>query len=189
MIQEALVFTKNVFDEHLKNRFGLHSSISVLNHLVDQEGTAPLKNQNKMVITLLNLEEETVQAFSNSYEALENQRYVSQPSPVRFNMDVLFAASFEDYEESLKFLNATVAFFQSNRSLNSTDYPNMPRGLNKLNFNIGALNYSETHNLWTSMGAKYLPSVIYKVRLLTIPTEDGKTFGTAMQKPSPNMNP
>jgi hypothetical protein len=36
--------------------------------------------------------------------------------------------------------------------------------------------------LWTSMGAKYTPSVIYKMRLLTIQTEDVITINTAISQ-------
>jgi hypothetical protein len=33
-----------------------------------------------------------------------------------------------------------------------------------VNFSVGDL-----HNLWSSVGAKYLPSAVYKVRMITLP--------------------
>lgn len=59
-------------------------------------------------------------------------------------------------------------FFQVNTALTVNSSSAIPKGLNKLEFDIEKLTYQEMHSLWTAMGAKYQPSVIYKMRLLTI---------------------
>ena len=40
----------------------------------------------------------------------------------------------------------------------------MPEGISALKFEIENTPSSKTHNLWTALGAKYLPSIVYKVR-------------------------
>lgn len=177
MIKNALVFTKKTLDEHLKNRFHLLEDVSVLNHLVDQEGGAPSKNQNKMVISLINLEHETNKPFVNRYSTSGGNKFEAINPSQRFNMDLLFTACFDDYEEALKFLTATVSYFQGCNSFTMKDHPDLPEGLGKLNFHIERLNYTETHNLWTAMGAKYQPSVIYKVGLITFQSLEVKETG------------
>lgn len=189
MIKNALVFTKNTLDEYLRNQFGLQETIVVLNHLVDQEGATPLKNQNKMVISLINLEEETTRQYSGRYYTTTDQRFQATCPPLRFNMDVLFTASFEDYEESLKFLTATVTYIQGNGSFNHDTHPRMPQGLQKLNFDIESLSYSETHDLWISMGAKYQPSVIYKARLVTIQADMAQQTGHLVEGTAISLEP
>ena len=59
-------------------------------------------------------------------------------------------------------------FFQAHQSVNSNSHTNLPEGINKLSFILEQLKYSEMHSLWTSLGAKYTPSVVYKMKLIDI---------------------
>lgn len=171
MLQSALMFIKQQLDQTLINGFELDESITVLNHLIQQGGSFPEKNQNKMVITLINLDYETNKAYSgNRYRLPDNNFTTIQPDSL-FNVDLLFTASFDDYEEALKFLNATIAFFQATPSFNTKVTPSIPEGIKTLNFEIENISFSETHNLWSAMGAKYQPSIIYKVRHVVIQSD------------------
>lgn len=190
MIQEALVFVKNALDQNLKNRFELLESITVLNYLIDQGGELPQINHNKVVISLLNLEHETAKQYSREGIRRDNAQQLQKVNPaVRFNLDLLFTASFDDYEESLKFLNAVIAYFQSNPLLTAQTNPMMPTDLQKLSFEVEKLSYVDTHNLWTAMGAKYQPSIIYKVRHITIQEEEVKTLESPISRISTLAEP
>ncbi|MDD5754264.1 MAG: DUF4255 domain-containing protein [Methylococcales bacterium] len=180
MIQTALVFIKKKLDQYLVNSFKLDESIAVLNHLVGQDGSCPKKNQNKMVITLINLDYETFKQFQNPSQRTKDNSIVKTNPAVQFNVDLLFTACFDDYEEALKFLTATIAFFQSNNSFNSKTTPDIPNGIKTLNFEIEKTSYFEIHNLWNAMGAKYQPSIIYKVRHISIQSSEIKTIVSAV---------
>jgi hypothetical protein len=93
----------------------------------------------------------------------------------------LFSSNFADYAEGLKFLNAAILFFQVHTFLDAATYPQMPEGLSKIEFDIEKLTYHQMHSLWTSMGAKYLPSVIYRMRLITIKGSDVTGFTPAVK--------
>jgi hypothetical protein len=176
MIQNTLLFVKNKLDQYLKNRFKLDESIAVLNHLVSQDGSYPQKNQNKMVITLINLDYDTNKQYHSKQYRMGDNDFVKTNPSIQFNVDLLFTASFDDYEESLKFLNATIAFFQSNNSFNAKTTPDIPIGIKMLNFEIENASYFEIHNLWNAMGAKYQPSIIYKVRQVVIQSDEIKSI-------------
>ncbi len=171
MIKSALVFIKNQLDQYLVNRFDLDESTTVLNYLVEQNGSVPQKNQNKMVLTLINLDHETSKQYYGGQQRIGNQSVKVNPA-VHFNVDLLFTASFDDYDESLKFLNATISFFQGNNVLDEKKCSDMPDGITSLNFEIENSSYFETHNLWSAMGAKYQPSIIYKVRHVSIQNDE-----------------
>ncbi|WP_320823093.1 Pvc16 family protein [Reinekea sp.] len=128
--------------------------------MLQQDGSFPQKNQNKMVITLINLDHETTRAYSTTHRRLSDGSFAKTESDALFNVTLLFTASFDDYEEALKFLNATIAFFQATPSFNSKVTPGLPKGIKALNFDIENTSFSETHNLWSAMGAKYQPSII-----------------------------
>lgn len=168
MIQTALVFIRKKLDQYLVNHFALEESITVLNHLTNQDSSSPKKNQNKMVLTLINLDYDTNKQYQNTKHRAGDNGTVKVNPAVQFNLDLLLTASFDDYEEALKFLNASIAFFQSHNSLNVKSTPDLPVGIKALNFEIENSSFSEIHNLWSAMGAKYQPSIIYKVRHVTV---------------------
>jgi hypothetical protein len=168
MLQTVLLFIKKKLDQALVNGFELDESITVLNHLLQQDGSFPEKNQNKMVITLINLDHETNKAYSANHHRLRDDSFAKTQPDTLFNVTLLFTASFGDYEEALKFLNATIAFFQATPSFNSKVTPGLPKGIKALNFDIENTSFSQTHNLWSAMGAKYQPSIIYKVRHVAV---------------------
>ena len=172
MLEAALIFIRKKLDQHFVNYFGLNESATVLNHLIDPDGSVPQKNQNKMVITLINLEHETAKQFYGGQKNVGGDSSGKVYPAIHFNLDILFTASFDDYEESLKFLGETIAFFQANQSFNSRNMPDIPTGITMLNFEIESASYFETHNLWSAMGAKFQPSIIYKVRHIGIQSDE-----------------
>lgn len=171
MLQAALLFIKSKLDQALVNGFELDENITVLNHLIQQDGSSPEKNQNKMVITLINLDYETNKAYTGNHYRLRDNNFAKTQPDTLFNVDLLFTASFDDYEEALKFLNATIAFFQATPSFNAKTTPDLPTSIKSLNLDIENTSFFETHNLWSAMGAKYQPSIIYKVRHVAVQSD------------------
>lgn len=168
MIGPALQFTHQILDQFLRNRFGLDESVVILNNVVDSTGAVPVANQNKVVISLLNIDKETNRPFYNINKKLSSGSYADMNTTERFNLDILISANFDAYAETLKFLNAAILFFQVNPGLDASTSSSIPAGLNKLEFEIEKITYHQMHSLWTAMGAKYQPSVVYKIRLITI---------------------
>lgn len=172
MLQTALLFIKQKLDEYLLNSFELEESVTVLNHLVAQDGSSPAKNNNKMVLTLINLDYDTTKPFYGATHQGKNNQVIRSNPGNMFNIDLLFTACFDDYEEALKFLNATIAYYQNHMVINRAQAPDLPEGMRALTFEIANSTYFETHNLWSAMGAKYQPSIIYKVRHVNIQSDD-----------------
>ncbi|NTE05715.1 DUF4255 domain-containing protein [Agrobacterium tumefaciens] len=168
MINEALQFTNNVLNQFLKNRFNLDDSRVVLNNLIESNGAIPERNQNKIVISLINIERETTKPFYNRNQQLLSGNYGTVNPEERYNLDILISSNFDDYAETLKFLNEVILFFQLNNSLDASVSSLIPSGIHKLDFEIEKMTYHQMQSLWTAMGAKYQPSVIYKMKLITL---------------------
>ncbi|AZZ98486.1 DUF4255 domain-containing protein [Pseudoalteromonas sp. R3] len=168
MIDIALRFVEQQLNQTLKTLFALENDIVIMNHLVEASGAPVLANQNKIVITLINLEHETNKQFYGGQRTTTDSHVQQFQPAARFNLDILITAHFDSYNEALKFLNAAVAFFQSFPALTKKEFPNMPEGLGQLQFEIENSPYTQTHNLWSALGAKYQPSIIYKVRHVTV---------------------
>jgi hypothetical protein len=168
MIYKSLQFTSNILGQFLKSRFRLDEDKIVLNYLVDPDGSIPKMNQNKVVLSLINIEKETNQPFYIRNQKLETGNYSSFNPVERYNLDLLLSSNFDDYDESLKFLDAIVCFFQINNYLDASSSSSIPEGLTKLEFEYEKISYHQMHSLWTAMGAKYQPSIIYKMKLIKV---------------------
>jgi hypothetical protein len=185
---KALQFTNDVLDQFFRNKFNLDESKVILNNIIDSNGSIPLANQNKVVISLINIEKDTTKPFYVRNQKLANGNYSDVSPSERYNLDLLVTSNFDDYAETLKFLNASIQFFQTNTTLEASSFSNIPAGLNKLEFDIEKISYSQMHSLWTAMGAKYQPSVIYKMRLLTIQTNESSGFVKSVKQTSSRVN-
>lgn len=182
MISKALKFTNDSLNQYLKNKFGLSDAVVITNRIIDQNGSVPLENQNKVTITLIHVEQETVKSFYRNKKQLNDGNYENKPLDERYNLYLLIAPNFEDYNETLKFLNATIQFFQINGVINSNTSSDIPKEINRLEFELEKGDgYLQMHNLWSALGAKYQPSVIYKMRLVTIVSDEINAFESSVK--------
>nr|WP_321236118.1 DUF4255 domain-containing protein [uncultured Psychroserpens sp.] len=166
MIHDVFQFVTSTLNQYLKQAFSTDTEFVISNTIVGQDGSIPKQNQNKVILSLINIEQETTRPYMNiSRHAAGNQ---NDPNVVeRYAIDLLVTSNFDDYNETLKFLNKTISFFQDNLLFSQNEYPNMPNEIVKLEFQFEVVSYEQMHNLWTAMGAKYQPSILYKMRIIT----------------------
>ena len=145
-------------------------SVSQLN----DAGSESLKNN--IVMGLVNIEEDRISRQPDNY--VRNPNLVYQKSPVYLNLYVLFVANFDatNYESSLNYITWIVKFFQSQNVFNHVSTPRLPGAVEELIFDMKTLSFQDLNNLWGVLGSKYMPSVLYKVRLLSV--HDEFTQGT-----------
>lgn len=167
MIDAAINFLCQQLNDYLGRRYGESDQFVVINNLLEADGAQPLKNKNKIVITLINLEQETAKQFYGATRR-EGMQHDQVNPPLYFNLDLLMSACFEDYSESLRLLTDTIRFFQGNILFNRVNNPSLPEGITTLQVEVENSPYTKTHNLWSALGAKYLPSIIFKVRHVAI---------------------
>ena len=171
MIYTALSYVVQELNRFLMRRFLQQDTRAILSSILDETGAVPEENQNKIIVSLVNLEHETNHQYAQ-YQKLENGQVNAQNLPYNFNLDVLVTALFNNYGEALKFLSETVYFFQAKHLFTSENSPGLDPRIQKLSFEIIKLNYHETHSLWTALGAKYQPSVMFKVRMLSFQSNE-----------------
>lgn len=170
MVDLALQLLKESLDRFLINRFSLQESVVEINRVVDQYGKRPSDNNNKVVLCLINLSQETNGQYYNRPSFNSDGMSTNTQPAMHFNMELLCVADFDAYDESLQFLGAILGFFQSNSSIsiNEKDKDKKINSKNLLRLDIETESYFNTHNLWSSIGAKYQPSVIIKASHITI---------------------
>ena len=168
MIETAISVVGARLNEHLKSRFLLHEDKVSVSGLVGQDGSIAVNEENRLIVSLLNVENEPAAGSRVDYRALKGG-VVKQRQALHLNLYFLVAAHFatENYNEALKYISETVSFFQVNNHLDSKSEPRLEGKVEQLLIEICRWNIDETSRMWHMMGAKYLPSVAYKMRMIT----------------------
>ncbi|GEO11939.1 DUF4255 domain-containing protein [Segetibacter aerophilus] len=157
------------------NMVGALANPVVLSNIVDQENHLFNKTGDFVVMTLVNTEEETVGKSQLPYLKTPDDKLHVQNPDIKLNLYIQFAG-FSDttsgpqsaYERALILLDQVVFFFQYRNVFSKKHYPVlMAAGIEKLIIEPISLTFEQLNHLWATMGAKYLPSVIYKCRMLT----------------------
>ncbi|WP_430410639.1 DUF4255 domain-containing protein [Kordia sp.] len=190
MIEKAFQFTAQTLNQYIKNKFGLEDDAVIINRIIEQNGKIPEKNKNHIVLSLIHVEEETSKQFYNRVTSVADGNYVKKPISNRFNLFMLVTPNFDDYNEALKFLSVTMQFFQTNELIDATKYASIPTAIERLEYEFQKGDgYMQMQNLWTALGAKYQPSIIYKIRMITIASDEIEGFETKVNTISNTANP
>lgn len=188
MIDLALGYIVGDLDAHLRRRFQLQGTIATLNGILDEDGAIPEANRNRVIVSLVNLDVETNHPYSVSGTANGGQ-FVRTNLPFQFNMDVMVSSMFADYKEGLKLLSASLVFFQSRQVFNHQNSPGLSPRIDKLTLETLKVDYSEMHNIWQALGAKYLPSVLLKFRMISLQGDQVQEVNPNIQSVDQQVNP
>lgn len=169
MIDKSMNFIVGELNNAMLSRFHSNENLAILSSISNPDGTLPPAIENKIVLSLINVEREAA-ANGGSWPmraGTENSGRVSPP--LSLNLLLLITASFSsNYAEALKFLGSTMGFFQGKPSFNAQNSSGFPPEMEKLTMELVNLSIQEINNVWAILGAKYMPSVVYKMRMLAI---------------------
>jgi hypothetical protein len=169
MLDRTLSFLLAQVNDYLATRYPSKEPHVVLSGLSTLEGTAPPEIANRVVMSLVNIEREGAIGSGSEPVRTEGGGFVRTPPPLNLNLYILMSASFgSNYVEALKLLSAVLGYFQGRPVFTAQNAAAFPKGLDRVTIEIVNLNMQELNNLWGNFGAKYLPSVLYKARMLTL---------------------
>ncbi len=124
------------------------------------------------VLTLVNIEEERTSRSADNYVRSNNKIEYRRPQ-IFLNLYCLFAVNHSSYDTSLQYLSLIIQFFQHKNVLTPQNTP-ADNGLafdpkvEKIIVDMVSMNAEQVNHLWATLGGKYLPSVLYKFRMVTI---------------------
>jgi hypothetical protein len=157
------------------NSAGSLANTVILDNIVSQKNDPLHIGGDFVLMSLVNTEEETVGKSQLPYlKTADDKLNVLNPD-IKLNLYVQFAA-FSDtatggqnpYLRALKLLDQVILFFQFRNVFLGSQYPSLQQGgVEKLIIEPVSLTFEQLNHLWATLGAKYLPSVIYKCRTLS----------------------
>lgn len=137
--------------------------------------TAITDDQGKLAIpldsvglSLINIEEDRITKAQLPH-IIKNQERPAYTNPsINLNLYIIFAANFKNYPESLKFISYIISCFQAKMVFTPIDTPDLAPCIEKLIVELNTQTPEQQHFIWGIIGSGYLPSVVYKVRMITV---------------------
>lgn len=184
MLRTALEFISSELNRYVKTKdpdnFG-NIETTVLSSIMHPDGKIAFDdteadNNHKIIVTLINLEEDRI-SDSQSYFTKKPDNNLQFINPnVNLNLVVLFSVFSKNYSTALRLLAYVISFFQSNMVFDNSKFPalnaaadaNKPWQLiERLVTSLHTLTLEQENNLWSAVGAKSMPHVLYKIRAIT----------------------
>lgn len=169
MITHTVSTFSSLLSDYLKRVFKLDEEIVRIAPVMNSDKSTP---DNKVHLFLTNIERETAGGIRFGQQTAGDYHKTGSPS-WQLNLYLMIAAVFNEkqYEESLSIMSGTVMFLQSNHSFILPD-SNITINVEPVN-----LSFNELSNLWSICGNAYYPSLLCKLRTLSIDSEEMKHFG------------
>lgn len=171
MIQETLKFLMDELSEYLSSKLGTTTEERIVlgnvARIGDAEGNGNGALAGKIVISLVNIEEDRVSKVQEHYRKTDTGIEYKNP-PILLNVYVLFTINRTSYTDCMTWLSHIIAFFQKNAVFTPDNFPSLDARIKKLVAELYTLSFEQINHLWGTLGGKYMPSVMYKIRQLTI---------------------
>lgn len=182
MLDVALKFLADEMNAHLERRLGAAGAgKAVASALVDDSGKWLLPD-NQIGLTLVALDEErTLRAQLPERVAIASRDVELHP-PLQLNLVLLLAARFARYDQALGFLSQGLVFFQAHPVFTPSTHPALDARIDKLVVEMLAYGPEQLNQTWACLGAKYLPSALYRVRMVALQDVEPQSVGRPIEE-------
>lgn len=166
MIHLSIARVLNEVNSYLNMRSpGLDENRVAAGSLFDLAGLPNPDTHDRIAVQIVNIEENSVYRSMETHRARPDGMHQRVRPSVRINVYVLFVANLDDYPEALKAISLVIAFFQNRYAF---DIAGNGDGSSRVIFELYSMTFEQQNHLWASLGAKYMPSVMYKAAILDI---------------------
>lgn len=166
MIDRAISQIAAQLNEYLSGLLGTSEELVVVSNLLGPDGSPAPNVNNRVILFLTSIDKDTVtqrlpegraSAFSGS-------------QPLFLNIYLMVAANFTgaNYPEALKFLSLVIGFFHRQPVIDHANSPDLDQRIDKLVLDIENTSPQAMSNIWGVLGGRYLPSVLYRVRMVAV---------------------
>jgi hypothetical protein len=169
MIDVLLIHIRDLLNQYFKNQYGItDNKVIVSNLLENSSSVSSAELENKIVCFLFSIEEETSMKNKSSRSLGSGSAFLDKSSPLYLNLQLVYCANFKskNYLEGLNYLSQTLNFFHQNRVLNPASIQGLSKRVEKITFELCTLSYDNISQIWSAVGSKILPAVVYKVGLV-----------------------
>ena len=159
MILKSLTYIKAYLKEYIKVLVDSGELDADVIIKIEGIGREEKPDNEGIFITLLHIEEET----STKQATPTYTKYSTYEKPeIQVNLHVMLSAQHSNYETALRYISLVLQAFQSNTVIRTGEEDE------DLRISLHPISLEHMTNLWQTLGAKLMPAVVYKVRMLTV---------------------
>ena len=186
MLDSALSFLANEVNAYLQ-RLAVDVVKVVPGGLANDTGTWAISD-NTIGLAVVNVEEERTLRTQAPERVLVNGTHVALPAELKLNLVVVFAVRHAKYDHTLRYLSHVLRFFHAHPTFDPAEYPALDPSVGKLNVELLSYGPEQLNQLWAYIGTKYLPSAIYRVRMLVLRDTEPTAVGAALGEIDARVN-
>lgn len=195
MINDVLQVLKDAANAHLSANSGWGDATTdqgQVTFLESERVDALDFKLGAVTLLLANLEQENSLRPGDPYRvALADGTTQRVQPPLFLNLYVLFVSRFKDYLQGLRYISLLLQYFQNHRVLDHENTPALPDSIEKIVMELFTPSFAEQNNLWGLLRTAYLPSLMYRARMVVYQDADGialpagGTFTTNLVRSNP----
>lgn len=167
MIDSALSHITGELNDFLKRELDSNTDLVVLSDPAPRDATNAAPIDDRLHLFLVNVTEDPA-APGRGRGIRDGRVSPPTPAPLALTVHVMLAASFrgERYATGLALLSDAIGFFRDRPVLSGANDPGLDDTIEQLTLALEPLSLAELSSLWGVLGGRYLPSVLYRVRLV-----------------------
>lgn len=173
MIYQTLEILTTQINKHLRTKTNDDSEL-ILENIAKQDDATITKLKDRVVVTLLNMEEEsTLKNIPNT--SINDGKIIYKNNKINLNIYVLFASNRTAYDKALISIHNIIAFFQSKKVFTQANTPitssnSLINNLKEFKFTVELFtpSFEQLNYIWGTLGGKSVPSVVYRISSIEI---------------------
>lgn len=197
MIRTALEFIKKELENYMVIRENdaayAAGSIVDVRSIILPDGKLDIGENFHIIITLAGVEEEQRAGKMPVFVPLDDKEFTRLNPAVSVDLQLIFIAVSSDYPTALRDLSSVICFFQANSVFDKDRNPALndavidPVGkpwqlIERLSCKMKNLTMEQQNNVWSILGSKYLPSIIYTISAVTAFETNGSKVKSVLER-------
>lgn len=172
MINKALSFIEDQTNLYLQ---GIDPTVTVKQAILGNIAKIAENGDDAgIVITLVNIEQDRISSNPDGVYRVGGEVKKGNPK-VLINLYLLFSVHLKNYATSLNMISNVIQCFQSNHYFPRSEFPSLDENIERLKLELYTMNFEQVNHLWSTLGGKYLPSVLYKLQMIAIADNDNQS--------------
>lgn len=190
MLQSTLELLRDRLDASFQAADPRSDEWVALTSPVDIDGRVFEGAKNKLLMLLVGLQSDKTAASASGLIPVQGDRYALVSPPLYLNAFILLIANFSEgnYGTGLRVLSRAIAFFQENPVFTPDRLPGLAPEIEKVALDFVSLDLSQMNYLMAMLGLKYLPSAVYKLRMLPFHGNAATAVVPAVRRSKPAGN-
>lgn len=168
MIHVVVDYLVAELDAYMRLCAGLSQERVVAARFASPDGTPNTEAAGKVVAAVVNIEEDRVYHSLETFARHPNGTAEIVRPETAVNLYLLFAANLANYSEALKAVSIVVAFFQHRGVFDCAEIKGLDRSDGRIVCELFSATFEQQNHIWGALGAKYMPSVLYKLGIVGI---------------------